>query len=257
MSCYGGKIWQTPNIDRLASEGTLFRRHYTTAPSTAMAITSMFSGLYPYELDRQDYREVPQFSNQTLFDEFHKRGYRTAVIWPESFMEYAWKYSKVFPQDTKIFNIQYPINSNKNHSLPDTEALKIVEKFQSTLKSFASAGHYLVWIHLPNVFPGREGFGSDIDLFDDFVGKVSEQYLQDDLYITSDHGYLKLEKNTLGYGFHLNEAIVHVPLITPRYRDNKEILFPTSHVQLGELICDSELTKRDSIYIDTKYYQQQ
>ncbi len=32
FSCYGGRLVTTPNIDRLASEGTLFEHAFTTAP---------------------------------------------------------------------------------------------------------------------------------------------------------------------------------------------------------------------------------
>ena len=61
LSCYGSKVHYTPNIDKLAEKGTIFMNCYTTAPSTAMAVTSMFSGLNPYELDRGYYVEVEQF----------------------------------------------------------------------------------------------------------------------------------------------------------------------------------------------------
>ena len=56
LSCYGGQLWSTPNIDDLASKGTIFKRHYTSAPSTAMSISSMFTGKYPYQLNRKIYK---------------------------------------------------------------------------------------------------------------------------------------------------------------------------------------------------------
>ncbi|MBR5605704.1 MAG: sulfatase-like hydrolase/transferase, partial [Verrucomicrobia bacterium] len=56
LPIYGNQIWETPNIDELAHKGTVFMRHYTTAPSTGMAMTSMFTGKYPYELkERRKY----------------------------------------------------------------------------------------------------------------------------------------------------------------------------------------------------------
>ena len=52
FSCYGSKVLNTPNIDDLAKNGTIFRHHYTAAPSSAMAYTCMFSGLFVHELNR-------------------------------------------------------------------------------------------------------------------------------------------------------------------------------------------------------------
>ena len=66
---YGNKFWKTPNIDKLVKNGTLFKKHYTTAPSTGMAFTSMFTGKYPYELtDRKVYTHVKRYEGTTLFD---------------------------------------------------------------------------------------------------------------------------------------------------------------------------------------------
>lgn len=47
LSCYGYHRQTTPNIDRLASEGALFKNAYSTAVWTPPAHASMFTGLYP------------------------------------------------------------------------------------------------------------------------------------------------------------------------------------------------------------------
>jgi arylsulfatase A-like enzyme len=51
LSCYGQKRFITPNIDRLASEGMLFTRHYTgctvSAPSRSSLMTGMHTGHTP------------------------------------------------------------------------------------------------------------------------------------------------------------------------------------------------------------------
>ncbi len=46
LGCYGGAA-RTPNIDRLAGDGTLFVRCYSTTPWTWPAAVSMFTGNYP------------------------------------------------------------------------------------------------------------------------------------------------------------------------------------------------------------------
>ena len=48
LSCYGQQKFSTPNIDRLASQGMLFRQHYTgctvSAPSRASLMTGLHTG---------------------------------------------------------------------------------------------------------------------------------------------------------------------------------------------------------------------
>ena len=82
LGCYGGKRFKTPNIDRLAETGTIFTNYYTAAPSTAMAITCMFSGLNAYGLDSLSYTGVDPFTQApTLFSALEGKGYETHVIW--------------------------------------------------------------------------------------------------------------------------------------------------------------------------------
>ena len=45
LGCYGNSTIKTPNIDRLAAEGVLFERAYTTCPLCAPARASFFTGL--------------------------------------------------------------------------------------------------------------------------------------------------------------------------------------------------------------------
>ena len=51
LSCYGQKKFSTPNIDRLASQGMLFRQHYTgctvSAPSRSCLMTGLHTGHTP------------------------------------------------------------------------------------------------------------------------------------------------------------------------------------------------------------------
>ena len=48
VSAYGHTPCQTPHIDRLAAEGTLFENAYTTFPVSSPARASVLTGLYPH-----------------------------------------------------------------------------------------------------------------------------------------------------------------------------------------------------------------
>jgi arylsulfatase A len=46
LSCYGQQKFKTPNIDRLASQGMLFRQHYTGCTVSAPSRSSLMTGLH-------------------------------------------------------------------------------------------------------------------------------------------------------------------------------------------------------------------
>ena len=48
LSCLGHPAARTPHLDRLASEGATFTRHYTVAAPCGPARTSLLTGLYPF-----------------------------------------------------------------------------------------------------------------------------------------------------------------------------------------------------------------
>jgi arylsulfatase A-like enzyme len=81
LGAYGDRRARTPNIDRLASEGVLFERAVTPAPTTLPAHASILTGLYPFA---HGVRNNGAFSLgggvPTLATVLHDAGYRTAAF---------------------------------------------------------------------------------------------------------------------------------------------------------------------------------
>ena len=80
ISAYGSQINETPNIDRLAREGMLFRNAFVTnsicAPSRAVILTGMHSHLNGVPTNRERFD-----STQTTFPKLlQQAGYQTAII---------------------------------------------------------------------------------------------------------------------------------------------------------------------------------
>lgn len=258
---YGSLFWETPNINMLARKGTIFRRHYSAAPSTAMAFTCMFTGLNPYETDRKDYVPVPPFTLcETLFDKMEERGYQCHIIWSE----------KQTPQLSNCYgkNPKYhyypnrqsvgphnPIDGDeieRNDEESETALSVIINEVDKSLED----GNVFVWIHLPHVIKGRTGYGDDIDLFDRLIGMIRERFDDNCIYISADHGHMNITKNKCAYGYDVYEDAIRIPLITPRIGKYEEVTFPTSNVQIKDIIADENLKELEYIYSDTAYYQQ-
>jgi N-sulfoglucosamine sulfohydrolase len=59
LGCYGDKQAQTPNLDKLASEGVRFTRAYANAPVCAVARSTLLTGMYASTIGTQHMRSRP------------------------------------------------------------------------------------------------------------------------------------------------------------------------------------------------------
>lgn len=83
LGCYGDKYAQTPNLDRLASEGVRFKTAYVTQAVCSSSRSSILTGLYPHQNGQiglathrfSMFREWP-----TTYSILKKAGYRTGMI---------------------------------------------------------------------------------------------------------------------------------------------------------------------------------
>ncbi|MGE4488712.1 MAG: sulfatase-like hydrolase/transferase [Kiritimatiellales bacterium] len=80
--CYGDPLARTPNIDRLASEGTRFTRGYVTQSSCSPSRSSILTGLYPHQNGQVGLTNnfSMQDGIQTLPAMLNAAGYRTGLI---------------------------------------------------------------------------------------------------------------------------------------------------------------------------------
>ena len=83
LGCYGNKIVRTPHIDKLASEGVLFKNAYTTYSVSSPSRGSIFTGLYSHQngqfgLATHKYEMFPNI--KTLPTYMKEVGYRTGCL---------------------------------------------------------------------------------------------------------------------------------------------------------------------------------
>lgn len=260
---YGNTYWETPNICDLASKGTIFFKHYTSAPSTSMSFTSMFTGLYAYQLNRKNYTEVEEFTiKPTLFDELERLGYCCHIIWSHNYMKMAYNYTKCYGKSTRIHNldINVPVGKHKfsdeNPKKNDALSKNTINKILTEIDGIINDDKVFLWIHLPHVLKGRTGYGSDIDLLDYLIGEIRKRFEDDGIYLTADHGHMNLTKGKIAYGYDLYEEAIRIPLITPKLCGMNQVNFPTSNIQLMDIILNGSVDKHDYVISDTAYYAQ-
>lgn len=85
LGAYGNPVIQTPNLDRLASEGTVFQHHYATTASCSASRSVILSGLQNHATGQ--YGHQHDFHHFVSFDHIRslpvllsEAGYRTATV---------------------------------------------------------------------------------------------------------------------------------------------------------------------------------
>lgn len=267
MHLYGEKMYQfpTPNIDELAAKGTVFTKYYCAAPSTVMAFYSMGTGEFAHETDFQMYERIHfPYTGETAFTKMHECGYDEAhIVWDEDW-GFLPEYFDYYRKDVTIHNIdgfRERVSFHKkvqgNVIKDDAKAHEVLNMIKSELASLLDTPKSVfIWLHLPHVVRGRAGYGSDIDMFDEYVGMVRTLVPDDCIAITADHGNLNGYHGKLAYGFDVYQRAIHIPLITPRINEMKECHVNTSSVDLFIILLNGKVPEREYIYSDTAYRAQ-
>jgi len=118
MSCYGSKINQTPNLDRIAAEGVIFRNCFCTnsicGPSRAVILTGKHSHLNGFARNGDTF----DGSQQTFPKLLQKAGYETAMVgkWHLKSAPTGFDYSQVLIGQGPYYNPRMIENGERvNH----------------------------------------------------------------------------------------------------------------------------------------------
>ena len=266
LPVYGNRFWKTSNMDELAAKGTVFNRHYTAAGSTAMAFTSMALGKYCYETDRRDYKNEQAINGDTLFDKLYDLGYEVHIMWDDTYTLFAETHFRCEGLHTTVHSLHAIKQQETRHikgqiddmTFDDAEtqiALDIIRDEFESIKSNAKKDLFL-WFHLPHVMRGRQGYGSDIDVYDKVIGIARELFGDDDIFISADHGHMNGWKDKYHYGFDVEEEAICIPLIAPKVNNVSEIDFPTSTLQMLDILHYRKVQPLEYVMCETAYYAQ-
>ena len=134
LSCYGNSFVQTPNLDRLASQGMRFERAFVATASCSESRSAILTGLYPHQngqigLATHKYSMCRNWPNMPSL--LKQQGYRTGIIGklhvnPESAFpfDFRWnqakKYTHGLRSDTWEYH-QYLYDESSEDAVGPTE----------------------------------------------------------------------------------------------------------------------------------------
>ena len=247
LSVYGDPAAITPNIDRLAREGTVFRNAFSTSPICSPSRSSLITGVHSTTIGAHNHRshvgpKAPYQTGQALPNPvrlipalFQEAGYTTA-IWGKTDYNFEW---------TDSYNISEPMSDG----LPAWSKLKSNQPFfaqihfRETHRPWDSAENVVdrKKVRIPPIYPVSEeiieNWGQYLDelaVLDKKVGDILNRLKQDGLtdntvvILLSDHGREQPRAKQWVY-----DGGIHVPLIIKR--PNQDRFEPSSNALVSLL----------------------
>lgn len=230
IGAYGCKSAQTPNIDRLAGEGTIFRNCYAQLPLTLPSHCTLFTGRYPMAHNvRNNGKYFLNDSEFTLAEALHAEKYQTYAVIAAFVLLSKFGLHQGFDIYDDILN-PHELAHNFKSEIPAT---KVYDKFSGWLAKNSSQ-NFFAWVHFydahdpynpPAAFAKRFAnnplgrYDGEIAYVDMYVGKIIDD-LRDRgllektlLLIVGDHGEAFGEHQEHGHAIFCYEENLRVPLI--------------------------------------------
>ncbi len=230
LSCNGAPPGVTPNLDRLAREGVLFERAYTTAPLTLPAHASMLTGLYPprHSLRTNGQGRLPRaapFVAQAAQD----AGCQTAAFVSAVVLGGAFGLERGFD----LYDAPRHDAEKRTTFFSERASRATVAAARAWLAQRDRARPFFLWVHLwdphapldpPSEFRGTtpNAYLDEVASVDASFGQLIEGLRADGsiehttIVVVGDHGEAFGEHGELSHGTYCFETTLRVPLILRR-----------------------------------------
>jgi choline-sulfatase len=218
LSCYQGRV-QTPHIDSLTKNGTLFSQAATPFPLTLPAHVALLTSTYPFANGVQDNGIPLSPTAVTLATVLKKAGYRTGAFVGSFVLDPRFGLSRGFDvYDSPIDLHNKTIVGVGDRKRPGSQ---VVEAASHWLDNRSSAPIFLFLhlydMHAPYDLPG--GYDAELAYVDrvlgDFLANLDRRGLLEKALIvfTSDHGEGLGQHGESSHGYFVYQTTLHVPLI--------------------------------------------
>ncbi len=140
LGCAANPVVRTPNLDRLASQGVLFERHFVQCPQCVPSRAALHTGRYPHvnRTPTNLYQLPPE--EQTLPSILRRHGYRTATVGELPFAptKFLGGFETVVSSDREYHAFQ-EAHGWRGRSLSAERAALLREHEQRSLKQFQAS----------------------------------------------------------------------------------------------------------------------
>jgi arylsulfatase A-like enzyme len=237
LGCYGYPLSTSPNIDALASRGTLFEQAVTCAPVTLPSVSAMLTSTYPVSNNvRYNGKFFLNASSVTLAEILKQNGYRTAAFVGGFPLDSRFKLDQGFD----LYDDDFTGSAEKRkrtwigHGVGDFErtAGEVNEKVFDWLEHVEDEKFFLMVHyfdpHMPYEPPGEhvkkfdDPYNAEVTYTDEQVGKLLAKLEQLGLkkntlvVLTGDHGESLGAHGEPTHGNFLFDTTVLIPLILNR-----------------------------------------
>jgi choline-sulfatase len=232
VACYGHPTVKTPNIDRLAAEGTRFAQCISSIPLTLPSHTTMLTGSYQFVhgvRDNGSYSVAPE--NETLAEIFKEAGYVTHAQVATAILDLQYRLDQGFDTYQEVPNrkhaghgepFAFPRQTDRKADDITREGIRLLK--QNRYRKFFIFLHYYD-PHLPYAPPERfarqyeSPYLGEIAFFDEQFGLLMDEVRALELgrntlvILVSDHGEGLTDHDEPTHSFFLYDTTQHVPLI--------------------------------------------
>ncbi len=232
LGCYGYPQAGTPNIDKLANNGILFTKTYSTSPLTFPSHSSIMTGTNPtwHGIRDNSFFSFPQHI-PTLASILQEYGYYTAATVSSATLARSKGLYKGFCEYDDV-----PSNAStvgESHTVAERIGEDSIQiSLQQLKRCLDMPRPFLLWLHLfdPHAeysppSPFREKYSKDlyqgeISYTDYCLGKLfqeldlhPEKKSNTIIVLTADHGEGLGEHGELSHGYFLYNTTLHIPWI--------------------------------------------
>ena len=179
ISAYGSKLMQTPNIDRIANEGVLFKKAYVTnsicGPSRAVLLTGKYShknGFKDNESSRFD------GSQNTFIKELSNAGYQTAWIgkWHLETQPQGFSFWQILPGQGSYYNPDFLMMDGSRKKFEGYVANEVEDVAENWLDKRDPSNPFCLVIGHKNTHRTWMPDTTDMGLFDNTTFPLPENF---------------------------------------------------------------------------------
>lgn len=228
IGAYGYREGRTPRLDRLASEGTLFERALTAAPTTLPAHTSLLTGRSPWLHQVRNNGFPLADTVPTLESALHEAGYRTGAFVSSFVLDRRFGLARGFD----VYNDALDPNPGAAAELVERRGDRTAAAALAWMAAQSGgSAPFLAWVHLydphdpygppapfRDAFAGRP-YDGEIAFVDGVVGSLLDALERSGVgastvvAIVGDHGESLGDHGEATHGMFVYDADMRVPFI--------------------------------------------